>query len=135
MRQAEAVGLNDHDSVVLSVGTNDAAPWKQVSVSEFAQALSRFVGTHSPRGLVLASPPGVVEGRVPGARGRTNAVIAEYRRAAIEFCEQLGGHVVRTDLMLESVGANAFAEDGVHLNGTGYRILTPAIKSACEALQ
>lgn len=68
------------------------------------------------------------------ARDRTNAVIDQYRLAAIEVCEEVGGHVVRTDLMLESLGAKAFAEDGVHLNGTGYRVLVPAIKSACGAL-
>lgn len=135
LRQADAVGVHDSDSVVLSVGTNDAAPWKQVPVSEFVQALSMFVASHSPRGWVFVAPPGVVEGRLTRARDRTNAVIDEYRLAAIQVCEDVGGHVVRTDLMLKSLGAKAFAEDGVHLNGTGYRVLVPAIKSACGALQ
>ena len=43
--------------------------------------------------------------------------------------------MVRTDLLLERLGAKAFAEDGVHLNGTGYRVLVPAVESACGALQ
>lgn len=129
-RQADAVGVHDSDSVVLSVGTNDAAPWKHVPVSEFVQALSMFVASHSPRGWVFVAPPGVVEARLTGARERTNAAIDEYRLAAIEVCEDVGGHVVRTDLMLQSLGAKAFAEDGVHLNGTGYRVLVPAIKAA-----
>lgn len=134
-RQSDAVGLQDQDSVVLSVGTNDAAPWQQVPVSEFVRALSVFVASHSPRGWVFVAPPGVIEGPLTGARNRTNAVIDEYRLAAIQVCEEVGGHVVRTDLMLESLGADAFAEDGIHLNGTGYRVLIPAIKSACGALQ
>lgn len=134
-RQADAVGLADSDSVVLSVGTNDAAPWKQVSVSEFVQTLSMFVASHSPRGWVFVAPPGVVETRLGGARDRTNAVIDEYRLAAIGVCEEAGGHVLRADLMLESLGAKAFAEDGVHLNGTGYRVLVPAISAACGALR
>jgi lysophospholipase L1-like esterase len=133
-RQADAVGLHDADSVVLSVGTNDAAPWKQVPVSEFVRALSAFLASHSPRGWVFVAPPGVVEGRLTGAPDRTNAVIDDYRLAAIELCEAVGGHVVRTDLLLEPLGPKAFAEDGVHLNGTGYRVLVPAITSACEAL-
>lgn len=135
LRQADAVGLRDSDSVVLSVGTNDAAPWKQVPVPEFVQALSMLVASHSPRGWVFVAPPGVVERRSAGARDRTNAVIDEYRRAAIEVCEEVGGHVVRTDLMLASLSTKAFADDGVHLNGTGYRVLVPAIKSACGAPQ
>ena len=135
LRQAVAVGLHDSDSVVLSVGTNDAAPWKKVSVSEFVQALSMLVQSHSPGRWVFVTPPGVIEGRLTRARDRTNAVIDDYRLAAIEVCEAVGGHVVRTDLVLESLGAKAFAEDGVHLNATGYRVLVPAIKSACGALQ
>ncbi|MFC7358643.1 SGNH/GDSL hydrolase family protein [Nocardioides astragali] len=135
LRQADAVGLHGSDSVVMSVGTNDAAPWKRVPVSEFVQTLSMFVASHSPRGWVFVAPPGVVEGRSTRARDRTNAVIDEYRLAVIEVCEAVGGHLVRTDLLLESLGAQAFAEDGVHLNGTGYRVLVPAIKSVCGALQ
>lgn len=134
-RQADAAGLHHSDVAVLSVGTNDAAPWKQVPVSEFVLALSMFVASHSPRGWVFVAPPGVVEGRLTGARARTNAVIADYRLAALEVCEEVGGHAVRTDLMLESLGAQAFAPDGVHLNGAGYRVLVPAITSACAALQ
>jgi lysophospholipase L1-like esterase len=132
--QADAVGLHGSDSVVLSVGTNDAAPWKQIAVSEFAQALSVLMSTHSPRGWVLVAPPGVVEGRLTGAPDRTNTVIDEYRRAAIERCEAASGRVVRTDLLLEPLGAKAFAEDGVHLSGTGYRVLVPAIASAIGIL-
>lgn len=132
--QAEAAGVNDSDAVVLSVGTNDAAPWTHVPVSEFVQALSDFVASHAPRGWVFVAPPGVAEGPATGARGRTNAVIAEYRLAAIEVCGEVGGHVVRTDLLLEPWGAKAFAPDGVHLNGVGYRVLVPAISSACAAL-
>ncbi len=134
-RQAGAIGPRDSDTVVLSVGTNDAAPWKRVPVSEFVQTLSTFVASQSPRRWVLVAPPGVVEGRLRRARDRTNAVIDEYRLAAIEVWEEVGGRVVRTDLILESSGAKAFAEDGLHLNGTGYRVLVPAITSACRALQ
>lgn len=131
LRQAAAVGVRDSDCVVLSVGTNDAAPWKHVPLPEFVQALSTLMASHAPRGWVYVAPPGVVEERLAGGRDRTNAVIDDYRMAAIEVCEEAGGHVVRTDLLLESWGNQAFAEDGVHLNGTGYRVLVSAITSAC----
>lgn len=133
MRQAAAVGVLESDVVVLSVGTNDA--WKHVVVSEFAHALSTLVASHAPRGWVLVAPPGVVEERLTGGPDRTNAVIDDYRRAAMDVCEEIGGDVVRTDLLLASLGAKAFADDGVHLNGAGYRVLVHAIASACGALQ
>ena len=130
--QACGVDVRDADCVVLSVGTNDAARWEQFPLPEFVQALSVFVGSHAPRGWVYVAPPGVVEERLSG---RANAVIDDYRRAAIEVWEGVGGHVVRTDLLLEPWGAKAFADDGIHLNGTGYGVLVPAIASACGALQ
>ena len=109
LRQAAAVGLQESDVVVLSVGTNDAAPWKRVPVVEFAHSLSMLVASHAPRGWVFVAPPGVVEERLTREPDRTNAVIDEYRQAAIEVCDEVGGHVVRTDLLLASWGAKAFA--------------------------
>lgn len=134
-RQAHAVGVRESDVVLLSVGTNDAAPWNDVPVPEFAQSLSMLVASSAPRHWVLVAPPGVVEERLTRRPDRTNAVIDEYRQAAIEVCEGVGGHVVRTDLLLAPLGAKAFTDDGTHLNGVGYRILVPAIVSACGALQ
>ncbi len=132
--QAAAVGIRQSDVVVLSVGTNDAAPWSSVSVPDFAQSLSRLVASSAPRRWMLVAPPGVVEERLTRRPDRTNAVIDEYRRAAIEVCEQVDGHVVRTDLLLAPLGAKAFADDGIHLSGAGYRVLVPAIALACESL-
>ncbi len=134
-RQADAVGVRGSDVVVLSVGTNDAAPWKHVPVPEFTQSLATLVSSHAPRGWVFVAPPGVDEARLTGPPDRTNAVIDEYRQAAIEVCDAVGGQVVRTDLLLAALGASAFADDGVHLNGVGYGVLLPAIVSACGALQ
>jgi lysophospholipase L1-like esterase len=134
LRQAAAVGVLESDVVVVSVGTNDAAPWKGVPVSEFAQSLSVLVASHAPRGWVFVAPPGVVEERLTGGPDRTNAVIDHYRRAAIVVCEEVGGHVLRTDILLAPLGASAFADDGVHLNGAGYRVLVPAIVAACEGV-
>jgi lysophospholipase L1-like esterase len=131
--QAGAVGLRESDVVVLSVGTNDAAPWKHVPVSEFGQSLEAFVGSGEARGWVFVAPPGVVEARLTGAPDRTNAVIDDYRHAVIEVAGQVGGPVVRADLLLASLGETAFAQDGVHLNGTGYRILVPAISASVGA--
>jgi lysophospholipase L1-like esterase len=130
--QALAVGVRESDSVVLSVGTNDAAPWQHVPVTEFVRLISMCLASHSPRGWIYVAPPGVVEERLMGEGDRTNSVIDEYRRAAIGACDEAGVQVVRTDLLLEPLGSKAFAEDGVHLNATGYRVLVPAIASVVD---
>lgn len=135
LRQADRAGVGGADCVVVSVGTNDAAPWKQVPVAELEQALSTLMTSYSPRGWVLVAPPGVVEERLTRVPDRTNAGIDEYRQAAIAMCKDVGGHVVRTELLIEDLGAAAFADDGLHLSATGYRVLVPAIKAACERLR
>lgn len=135
LRQADTAGVGAADRVVVSVGTNDAAPWRQVPVAELEQALSTLMTSCSPRGWVLVAPPGVVEEQLSRVPDRTNAVIDEYRRAAIAVCDDVGGHVVRTDLLLDDLGAAAFTDDGVHLSGIGYRVLVPAIKAACDKLR
>jgi len=132
LTQAAAVGFRKSDTAVVSVGTNDAAPWKQTPVSEFAQEIGTCLGSHTLRAWVYIAPPGVVEGRLTGEGDRTNAVIHEYRRAAIRACAEAGAQVIRADLILEPLGAKAFAEDGIHLSGSGYRVLIPAISSAIE---
>lgn len=115
------------DIVVLSVGTNDAAPWKHVPLAEFERLVSNFLTSHLAYNCVYLAPPGVVERRLTGDGDRTNAVIDEYRRAAIVACAEVGAQVVRTDHLLKGLGEEAFADDGVHLSGTGYRVLVPAI--------
>ena len=132
--QAAAVELDDCDTVVLSIGTNDAAPRQHVPMTAFGQALLTFVASHSPRRWVFVAPPGVVEDRLTAAGDRTNGVIDAYRLAAIEVCEAAGGHMVRTDLLLAPLGPRAFSDDGLHLSGAGNRVLVPAIASACGAL-
>lgn len=134
LQQADAAGVRDSDAVVLSVGTNDAAPWKSVPVAEFAQSLSTFLASRAPRGWVYVAPPGVVEDRLTGDGDRTNAVIDDYRLAAIGVCEAAGAQVVRSDLLLGPLGPRAFARDGLHLTGAGCRVLVSAVQAACDAL-
>ena len=122
--------MRESDTVVLSVGTNDAAPWKHVPVTEFARLVSLCLISHAPHGWVFVAPPGVVEERLSSEGDRTNAVIDEYRRAALDACDTTGVQVVRADLLLEPSGPKAFAEDGVHLDGAGYGLLVPAAAAA-----
>lgn len=126
----QVAGMGDPDAVVLSVGTNDAAPWKRVPLDEFVRLLSACLAAHRSKRCVYVAPPGVVEDRLTGARDRTNAVIDDYRRAAMAACEDAGVQVVRADLLLAPMGPRAFASDGLHLNASGYRVLVPAIASA-----
>jgi lysophospholipase L1-like esterase len=72
------------------------------------------------------TPPGVDESR-PGAGDRSNAVVAGYRDAATAVAESHAARLLDTRSLLAPLGAAAFASDGLHLSGAGYRLLLPAL--------
>jgi lysophospholipase L1-like esterase len=120
--QAAPVDWRADDRVVVSVGSNDAAPWKQVPVAEFAALLAELLGS-LPAARLYVAPPGVVEDRLTGDPDRTNALMDVYRDAAVAVCEDAGVRVLRADRLLAPLGAAAFAADGLHLSGEGYDVL------------
>ncbi|WP_374453961.1 SGNH/GDSL hydrolase family protein [Nocardioides sp.] len=130
LAQADGAMVTQDDLVVVSVGTNDAAPWKWIPVTTFAQALLGCMESMPARRWVCVAPPGVEESRLSGSGDRTNAVLDRYREAAGSACVQAGAHLLRTDQVIAPLGADAFAGDGVHLSGRGYEVVLPAIAEA-----
>lgn len=131
--QTARAGIEEDDVVVVSVGTNDAAPHHRVAVAELADALARCLRSVPARRWVYVAPPGVDESRAPGPGARTNAVIDAYREAAVAVCEDAGASVVRTEQVIRPLGADAFVSDGLHLSGRAYRLVLPAIAGAVRA--
>lgn len=128
--QARSVGITVGDAVVVSAGTNDAAPWKAVPRDVFERQLEEFL-TQVPQGdLVYLAPPGVDEARLRRPKDRTNDVIAGYTAAASALFERSGASVIQTRQLLATLGAAAFTDDGVHLTGAAYDVLLPAIARA-----
>ena len=132
--QATGAAVEDSDLVVLSVGTNDAAPWKQVPVPAFARALLHLMGSLPARAWIYVAPPGVDEARLTGGGNRTNATIDEYRAAALAVCDDVGAAVVRTDRVIEPLGSAAFVDDGLHLSGPAYKVVLRAIAGAVDEM-
>ena len=130
LAQATGAAVEEDDLVVVSVGTNDAAPWKHVPVTKFAQAVTHCLRSVPARHWVYVAPPGVDESRLTGPGDRTNAVLDEYRDAAVSACVEAGASVVRTELVIGPLGADAFASDGLHLSGRAYQVVLPAIAEA-----
>jgi lysophospholipase L1-like esterase len=117
LAQAVRAAVDEHDVVVVSVGTNDAAPHHHVPVAAFAEALAQCLHSVPARRRVYVAPPGVDESRTSATGGRTNALIDAYREAAVAACDELGAHVVRTEQVIRPLGADAFVSDGLHLAG------------------
>lgn len=127
--QAVAASVGHDDVLVLSIGTNDSAPWQAVPLSSFAAALERFLGSWDVRRLVIILPPGVDESRLDSAGDRTNALLSEYRAAEIGAAATVDARLVDSRALLLPLGSRAFAQDGLHLSGKGYRVLLPALAS------
>jgi lysophospholipase L1-like esterase len=134
MAQATRAAVEESDLVVLSVGTNDAAPWKQVPVKVFARAMLHCMESVPARRWIYIAPPGVDEDRLTGLGDRTNAILDDYRDAALSVCSDAGAGVVRTERVIESLGAGAFVNDGLHLSGPAYKVVLHAIAEAVHAI-
>ncbi len=130
--QVDGTDLNEQDVVVVSIGTNDAAPWRRVDISDFARTWRDGVQSVPAQRLVYVTPPGVDEARLGGPNDRTNAVVDRYRAAALAVCDELGVSVVHAEHVVEPLGADAFVDDGVHLSGRAYQLLLPAIAAAAR---
>lgn len=125
--RAGAGGLVEDDAVVVSVGTNDAAPWKRVPVPDVTEALRACWLSVPARRRVYVTPPGVDEARLGGPSDRTNHVVDSYRAAAVALCRELDVRVVHAEQLVAPLGVDAFVDDGLHLTGPAYRLLLPAI--------
>ena len=132
--QATGAQVARDDVVVVSIGSNDAAPWKQVPVADFRGTLDRLVTSVPVAHWVLVTPPGVDESRLTGERDRTNQVVAAYREAAVGVLAGVGAGVLRAEQLLRPLGADAFVGDGLHLTGRAYALLLPAIRATVEAV-
>lgn len=128
--QAASAAIRPDDVVLVSVGTNDAAPWKQVPLPLFQQHLQQFIGACDSRRCVVLLPPGVVEARLSGTADRSNAVLDDYRAAVTAAAVSAGAEVVDASADLAGLGPSAFASDGVHLSGDGYDVLLEVLRAA-----
>lgn len=128
--QARSAGITTRDVVVVSVGTNDAAPWKAVPAVAFQRQIEEFLTRVPETDLVYVSLPGVDELRLTGSGTRTNEVMARYAAAASILLERSGASTIQTRQLLAPLGTAAFTDDGVHLTGAAYDVLLPAIAAA-----
>jgi hypothetical protein len=132
--QAHEADIRPSDDVVVSIGTNDAAPWKQVPIAEYEQRLRELLDNLWPDRTVLVTTPGVDESRLSGPGGRTNMVLATYAATAATVFGEAGATVLDAARVVSPLETAAFADDGVHLSGEGYRRLLTAIRWARESL-
>jgi len=118
----EASAALDCDWIIYSLGTNDAAPWKQVPLEEFIANYERLLrSTSGPAQLVLGNGPVVESGWVGE---RTNHLMSTYAEAARRVADHAGAKFVA---LADVLTAADLANDGVHLNDDGYAKLAEIV--------
>jgi lysophospholipase L1-like esterase len=124
--------LNSHrpaDTVVVSVGTNDAAPWKEVPLPRFRRELTRLLSDLPEARLIYLTSPGVRERRLTGPGDRTNAAIQRYSDAAVKIFAEHGGTTLDVRFALSGMSFEVHEPDGVHLTHRAYeRLLTELVR-------
>lgn len=114
------------DLAVISLGTNDAAPWKQVPLDKFKQNLPKIFASFSGSKIIYFLPP-PVDASKPREVSKeiTNENVRPYHDAAKEICEQHNVGIIDSFAkfipMLDS-GEEYHIEDGVHLNDLAYNV-------------
>lgn len=131
--QAAAASVRPDDVVVLSIGTNDAAPWKKVPATLFREVLEQFLSSCDADRCVIMLPPGVIEARLNGRGDRTNALLEDYRAAMTTAAAAADAEIMDSQAELTTLGPSAFASDGLHLSAKGYRVLLSALRTALPA--
>jgi lysophospholipase L1-like esterase len=128
--QAAGVGIRSSDRVAVSVGTNDALPWKRVELEQTREHVREFLATVDPERLVYLTPFGVEESRLTGFPDGADATIGDHAAVIGQLFADAGAVLVDAPSLLAPLGAAAFALDGMHLTGRGYDAVLPALSRA-----
>lgn len=128
VRKAPYISKLKPDVLVLSLGTNDSAPWKQIPVSTFDENLPKIFENFSSSKLVYFLPPPVDESKTAEEKKSfTNEIVKQYHDVIRQAC--LSHDVMVLDSwkifmpMLEA-GQDYHDEDGIHLNDLAYTTIT-----------
>ena len=103
---------------IFCFGANDAAPWKQVPLAEFAANDEALVRRATSRQTLVLGPSPVHESDAP--HSRTNQMLARYSAIAADVARRCGVEFIS---LLDTLGSDDLASDGVHLNDQGYNTL------------
>jgi lysophospholipase L1-like esterase len=106
------------DWTIFCFGANDAAPWKQVPPAEFATNYEAPVRRATSRRTLVLGPGPVQESEAPGSR--TNRECTRYSGIAADVARRCGAEFIS---LLDALGSDDLASDGVHLNDQGYDTL------------
>lgn len=126
VKKAPFISKLKPDVVLISVGTNDASPWKLVELKRFSDNLQHIAEAFNGVRAVFFPPPPVNERRRPPGKEISNATMQTYNQAVIDFCNEQGLEYWDSwDGLLTYIDRpdDPHNEDGVHFSDEGYEVV------------
>ena len=75
---------------MISLGTNDASPWKRVDIKTFSENLPIIFSSFPNSRVILFPPPPVSElTLIPKFKELKNTDIKEYHDTAVKICKEV----------------------------------------------
>lgn len=115
------------DLVIISLGTNDAAPWKQVPLDTFRANIPKIFGAFESSRIVYFLPPPVNEQKIAQTEpNRSIEGIRDYHDAAKAVCEERGVAYIDSFAIFQPLldgGTDYHVDDGVHFNDVAYELI------------
>jgi lysophospholipase L1-like esterase len=112
---------------VISLGTNDASPWKRVDIKTFSENLPIIFSSFPNSRVILFPPPPVNElTLIPKFKELKNTDIKEYHDTAVKICKEVNIAYLDSWSIFKPVMDNDehyHEEDGVHFIESDYDVL------------
>lgn len=127
VKKAPYIAKLQADVVVISLGTNDAAPYKQVPIDIFTKNIAPILDSFNGSKIIWYLPTPVDQNKsqtfghiIP------NEVVKQYHDAAKKVCEENGVNVIDSFSIFKPMldkGEIYHNEDGVHYIDKAYEII------------
>jgi len=132
--QVEVVAKLTVDVYVLCFGLNDAAPWKQVSISVFRSNLEKLIEIFGSKKVMFLIPPLVDENKQDGDKKRTNDALLDYIDVTKQIADANNCLYVDINPALKAATEEIHIEDGLHLTDVGNKIMIKALGDSLAKL-
>lgn len=129
LEQLKSLSIPQDSVFMISLGMNDAAPWKQIKLNDFISNYQQILHLLSGHPIVLLTPyPVDIHKQVPP--GRDNHLLWVYSDKIMMLAREHGlvGLDIYSLIEKASNGKDLYVSDGVHLNDHGYKILFNSIE-------
>lgn len=128
LKKAPYIAKLEPDVLVISLGTNDAAPYKAIPLETFAENLPKIFAQFPKSKIVYFLPTPVDENKQSNRPGKEimNRDVKLYHDRAKEICEQQGVAYLDSFKIFKPMldrGEEYHIEDGVHFTDVAYEII------------